>query len=164
MQRFICLLCGRDKFTRRSPHYCIGGYRKHHIKWQEIVTEKEMDDARSQSLSGHLMGPGYQKNPLYEMDARSAMKALRYNDGKPDWTLLDYPSMLPMVRVMEQGMKKYARENWKLPSDNKLEPLQSAMRHLIALIGGEEFDQESGERHSGHIMSNMMFWNFRNPL
>ena len=37
--RFKCLLCGRDKFTHKSPHYCIGGYRKHKIKWQPIFKE-----------------------------------------------------------------------------------------------------------------------------
>jgi hypothetical protein len=92
------------------------------------------------------------------------VKALRYNDGKPDWTLLDYPSLLPLVDVMTYGAEKYSRENWKLPSPNKVEPLQSAMRHLIALIQGEELDPESQKRHTGHVMANMMFYNFRNPL
>lgn len=27
-QKLTCLLCGRDKFTRKSPHKCIGGFRK----------------------------------------------------------------------------------------------------------------------------------------
>jgi uncharacterized protein CbrC (UPF0167 family) len=31
--KLICLLCGRDKFTHKSPHYCSGGFRKHKIKW-----------------------------------------------------------------------------------------------------------------------------------
>ena len=99
-----------------------------------------------------------------ETEEKQGLKALRYNSGKPDWTLLDYPSLLPLVKVMEQGAQKYSRDNWKLPNDNKLEPLQSAMRHLIALIGGEEIDQESGERHTGHIIANCMFYNYRNPL
>ena len=33
---YKCLLCGRDKFTRKSPHNCGRGYRKHHIKWEAI--------------------------------------------------------------------------------------------------------------------------------
>ena len=35
--RYKCLLCGRDTFTQKSPHCCVGGYRKHHIKWQIIT-------------------------------------------------------------------------------------------------------------------------------
>ena len=89
-------------------------------------------------------------------------KALRYNEGKPDWTLLHYPSLLPAVRVMEFGATKYERLNWQNPCDNPQQHLQSAMRHLLALVGGEEIDQESGCEHSGHIISNMMMWNFHN--
>jgi len=32
-QKLTCLLCGRDKFIRKSPHYCVGGYRKRKIVW-----------------------------------------------------------------------------------------------------------------------------------
>lgn len=32
-QKLTCLLCGRDKFTRKSPHNCIGGFRKRRIIW-----------------------------------------------------------------------------------------------------------------------------------
>lgn len=34
--RWKCMLCGRDKFTHKSPHKCVGGYRKRKIIWQEI--------------------------------------------------------------------------------------------------------------------------------
>ena len=88
-------------------------------------------------------------------------KAQRFNEGKLDWTLLDFEALEPLVKVMTYGAKKYERNNWKLPCDNEIEPLQSAMRHLISLISGEETDAESKELHSGHIMANMMFWNYR---
>jgi hypothetical protein len=35
-KRYKCLLCGRNKFTSRTSHYCVGGYRKHKIKWAEV--------------------------------------------------------------------------------------------------------------------------------
>ena len=34
--RYRCLLCGRDKFTHKTPHNCVGGYRKRKIKWEPI--------------------------------------------------------------------------------------------------------------------------------
>jgi hypothetical protein len=34
--RYQCLLCGRDKFTRKSPHNCNDGFRKRKIIWREI--------------------------------------------------------------------------------------------------------------------------------
>ena len=34
--RYRCTLCGRDKFTRRTAHYCNHGYRKRGIVWEEL--------------------------------------------------------------------------------------------------------------------------------
>jgi len=34
--RYRCLLCGRDKFTRKIPHNCNGGFRKRNIQWEPI--------------------------------------------------------------------------------------------------------------------------------
>jgi hypothetical protein len=87
-------------------------------------------------------------------------KALRYNEGKLDWTLLDFNAITPLVLGMEYGKKKYSRDNWKNKCDDPKQHIQSAFRHLISIANGEEFDQESGVRHSGHVMCNMMMYNF----
>lgn len=39
VKRYQCLLCGRNKFTKRTPHNCKGGYRKRRIAWKEITPE-----------------------------------------------------------------------------------------------------------------------------
>ena len=88
-------------------------------------------------------------------------QALRYNDGKPQWGLVHYESLIPMIRVLEFGAMKYAPENWKKPMD-KRKILESMQRHLASLMDGEEFDSESGIDHMGHIMCNGMFYNFHN--
>jgi hypothetical protein len=87
-------------------------------------------------------------------------KALRYNEGKLDWTLLDFNSLVPLVEVMTYGKEKYGEGNWQKQCDNPNQHLQSAIRHLIALIGGEEIDGESFCKHTGHIMANMMMYNY----
>ena len=87
-------------------------------------------------------------------------KALRHNSGKLDWTLLDFDCLIPMVEGMTYGATKYTRNNWKLQCDDPKQHLQSAMRHLIAIIQGEEIDEESGVRHSGLIQCNMMMYNY----
>jgi hypothetical protein len=33
LKKYTCLLCGRNKFTRPSPHKCNGQFRKRKIKW-----------------------------------------------------------------------------------------------------------------------------------
>jgi len=34
--RYKCNLCGKDTFTRKTPHKCIGGYRKRGLKWTSV--------------------------------------------------------------------------------------------------------------------------------
>jgi len=86
-------------------------------------------------------------------------KALRYNAGKPKWSLVHYESLTPMVRVLEIGAKKYAPDNWKKKIDRK-EVLESAMRHLSALMDGQDNDPETHESHIGHLMCNAMFFSY----
>ena len=35
-RHFKCLLCGRDSFRQKSPHKCVGGFRKRGLKWEVI--------------------------------------------------------------------------------------------------------------------------------
>jgi hypothetical protein len=39
-QRWTCLACGRNKFTNKSPHNCVVGFRKHKLRWKMSVTFK----------------------------------------------------------------------------------------------------------------------------
>lgn len=86
-------------------------------------------------------------------------KSLRYNEGKPQWSLVDFKSLEPMVRVMEYGCTKYSRDNWKKGLDTT-QILESLSRHLFALMSGEIIDPESEQEHIGHIMANAMFWQY----
>ena len=86
-------------------------------------------------------------------------QAKRYNEGKPRWSLVDFRSLEPMVRVLEFGADKYGDYNWQKGLPFR-EACESMMRHIIAYMGGETTDQESGISHLGHIMSNAMFLSY----
>lgn len=119
-------------------------------------------------------------------------QALRYNDNKPQWSLVDFDSLEPLVRVLEYGEHKYSifedefgnkikgseiskedaaklklissgRDNWKLGFDNN-KLLESLARHLFALMKGEVVDPESGLPHIGHLMANAMFYSYHNEI
>jgi uncharacterized protein YuzB (UPF0349 family) len=83
-------------------------------------------------------------------------QALRYNQGKVQWSLVDYKSIEPMVRVLEYGCLKYSKNNWKkgMPASQIIE---SMLRHTYKLLEGELVDPESGIEHVGHIQCNAMF-------
>lgn len=83
-------------------------------------------------------------------------KALRYNENKVEWSLVDWKSLEPMVKVLMHGAQKYEPDNWKKGQD--LKSLSSClMRHLVAFMDGEDNDPESGESHLGHVLCNAMF-------
>jgi hypothetical protein len=88
-----------------------------------------------------------------------SVKAVRFNSGKLNWSLVHFKSIEPMVKVLMFGAQKYAAHNWKkgLPKEQILE---SMMRHLAALMDGEQNDPESGLPHIGHIMCNAMFYSY----
>ena len=87
------------------------------------------------------------------------VSALRYNTGKPQWSLVHMQSLVPMIRVLEYGALKYAPFNWQKPAERDT-LINSMQRHMAALIDGNELDDESGLTHIGHIMANAMFYSY----
>ena len=83
----------------------------------------------------------------------------RFNQGKPQWHLMNYEAMEPMLKVLEFGAKKYGERNWMkgLSPQGVLDSLQ---RHVAALMDGKTIDEESGLPIIGHVMANAMFYSF----
>ena len=90
---------------------------------------------------------------------KSKEKAMRFNDGKVDWSQMHYKSLEPMIRVLEFGAKKYAKKNWMKEMD-LFQILNSMQRHMAAIMDGEVMDPESGLPHMGHVQCNAMFYNY----
>lgn len=86
-----------------------------------------------------------------------AKLAKRFNKGKVQWSQLDFASLEGAIRVLMYGETKYKeRSNWKKPFPRH-ELLDSAQRHLAALMKGEDYDKETGEHHASHLICNAMF-------
>lgn len=89
----------------------------------------------------------------------------RFNEGKPQWSMVHFASLEPLVRTLEYGAKKYSKDNWKgNPVGGPTQHLESLSRHLFALMDGEENDPESGLPHIGHIMANAMFYSYHTSV
>lgn len=96
----------------------------------------------------------------YSLDSAPSQepeKAMRFNEGKVQWSLVHFKSLEPMVRVLEAGSRKYAPFNWQKPMDRS-KIMESLMRHVAAIIDGETHDPETGELHIGAIQCNALFW------
>jgi hypothetical protein len=80
----------------------------------------------------------------------------RFNTGKPKYSLLSLKALEPGVRMLEYGASKYAQNNWQ-KGLKKSEVLDSLLRHVTAILEGEEIDPENGLLHIGSIQCNAMF-------
>lgn len=95
-----------------------------------------------------------------ERDAHVGDNNMRFNEGKNRFDYINFSSLVPMVKVLEYGAKKYDLNNWKKPPKEDNEHLASMLRHIVALLEGERIDPESKLPHIGHIMCNAMFHSY----
>jgi hypothetical protein len=78
----------------------------------------------------------------------------RYNDDKPDLSLIPLVTLEDEARVWAYGKQKYAAWNWAKGMDWSV-PLACALRHLSSWQRGEDIDAESGQPHLAHVMCNI---------
>lgn len=81
----------------------------------------------------------------------------KFDGGKPDYTLLPWDAVEEVVKVLDYGAKKYARDNWKHVDDAETRYLAAAFRHLSAYAQGNEVDDETGLSHLAHAACCLLF-------
>ena len=89
--------------------------------------------------------------------ADAAEKGMKFDDGKLDYTLVPWDGMDEVVKVLEFGAKKYARDNWKKVEHAETRYLAAAFRHIIKYNEGELTDKETGLSHLAHATCCMLF-------
>ena len=132
-KKFVCFKCNR-----------------HYPTWHDLQKHLYNEE--------HLYRIGF--DPTNETDRLTKEGGLPRNpEGKPEWDLVDWKSLEPMVRVLMHGAKKYAPDNWKKGYPIR-RTFSSLMRHMAAFMDGEDIDPESGESHLGHAMCNILFMQY----
>ena len=82
---------------------------------------------------------------------------MKFDSGKLDYTLVPWDGMDEVVKVLEFGAKKYARDNWKKVEHAETRYLAAAFRHIIKYNEGELTDKETGLSHLAHATCCMLF-------
>ncbi len=79
----------------------------------------------------------------------------RFNNGKPEISLVPYAGVEGIARASMYGKKKYSRDNWR-GGMSQSGLLDCLLRHAIKLADPDEgdFDEESGLHHADHIAWN----------
>jgi deoxycytidylate deaminase len=88
-----------------------------------------------------------------------ADKFMKFDTNKLRYDLIPTSATEALAQVLTYGAKKYKPNNWK-EADDIERYIAALFRHFEALRSGEEFDPESGLRHSAHIMTNIVFINY----
>lgn len=83
-------------------------------------------------------------------------KALRYNEGKLRYDLLEPFAIQELVKVFTKGANKYADWNWLAGGMDYSKMLASLKRHIAAFEMGEDFDPETSCHHMAHAAWNSL--------
>lgn len=86
--------------------------------------------------------------------SQSKFGGKRSNEGKAPVHLLVPEAMEAEARVWGMGAEKYGEYNWQKGMEYTT-VLGCAMRHLMAIMRGEDIDPESGLPHAAHVKTNM---------
>jgi len=91
------------------------------------------------------------------MQQMLATQGRKYDTGKPDYTLLPWDAVEEIVKVLDFGARKYARDNWKHVDGAETRYLAAALRHITAHARGEKDDPETGISHLAHAGCCLLF-------
>lgn len=89
-----------------------------------------------------------------DVNSQERGSGARFNDGKPDLSLIPMCTLEDEARVWEYGKRKYAAWNWAKGMSWSV-PFACLMRHMAAWQRGEEIDPESGLPHLAHAACNL---------
>lgn len=81
---------------------------------------------------------------------------LKYDEDKPDYSLIPPEVLEALAKVLTYGAKKYGPENWRLVTPTS-RYYSALMRHIQAVRQGETIDPESGFPHMWHALTNAAF-------
>lgn len=83
-------------------------------------------------------------------------EGIKFDTDKPKVELLSSIALIEISKVLTFGAKKYDDHNWRKGMHwSRL--LGAATRHILAYLGGEDKDSESGLSHLAHAGCCIMF-------
>lgn len=84
--------------------------------------------------------------------------------SKPPLHLVPMTAVIQEALVFKLGAAKYGPFNWRDHAVVRSIYLDAAMRHLMALMDGQDLDEESGRPHEAHIRACMAILLDARPL
>lgn len=73
-------------------------------------------------------------------DTPKSAEGTKHDTEKERWDLLPMGTLIPVVKILTFGAKKYGVDNWKKLADPLNRYFSAAMRHLVAYSEGHWLD------------------------
>lgn len=108
---------------------------------------KTIFSERQQDIRGHT----------YDSLRYATKAGVKFDQDKPQWTLVPFKALDEVVKVLTIGAKKYAPDNWKKVPNARQRYIDAAFRHMSAYAAGEKLDDETGKSHLAHAMCCLLF-------
>lgn len=90
------------------------------------------------------------------LNTLDSKKGIKHDSDKPRLELLDPDFLTEVAKVMTFGAKKYEANNWRKGLEVS-RCLGACLRHVLAVVKGEDKDPESGMSHMAHATCCLMF-------
>lgn len=93
----------------------------------------------------------------------AAVEGLKFDQQKARTDLLDASFLEAVSEILHFGAHKYAAHNWRKGIVvSRL--IAASLRHLFAIMRGEDIDAETGKPHTAHLGCCVMFlhWTLQN--
>lgn len=122
--------------------------------WEEYEKARKVWQERKETAVEDL---SQEKEPNPDKDHFQIAVGRKFDQEKPDWSLLDLDVVQKVVEVLTFGASKYSRNNWRLLADPQDRYLAACLRHITAWQKGEKIDEESGLPHLAHATCCLVF-------
>jgi len=144
-------LCSNCFYTSMhiDEHPCNDCNR--YSKWTPIGVFKNIDNSHGEAMVERLIPP-----PQYD-PKDVAFTGVKYDNDKPQWSLLPFKALKEVVDVLTYGAKKYAPDNWKKVPNAKQRYIDAGFRHFTAYAAGEKLDPETGKSHLAHALCCLLY-------
>lgn len=90
-------------------------------------------------------------------DSLKISVGVKYDEGKPDYSLLPPHALLEIVKNLTFGAQKYEPENWRNVPEAHKRYFSAANRHMWTWKMGQELDPENNLHHLAAAAVNLMF-------
>lgn len=83
---------------------------------------------------------------------------MKYDNGKPQLSLIPPQALIEIATVLGFGANKYGPNNWRIDGDKTewSRTYSSIQRHLNSFWSGEDTDPESGLNHLAHAATQII--------